>query len=129
MKIGLLIFFILSLLSVHGQTEQTYQVRTIAFYNLENLFDTKNDTLTFDDDRTPEGKDNWTDERYQRKLHNMAQTLSEIGYSKTGSAPDIIGICEVENIEVIQDLLVSNSLKNLGYDIVTQNHVLSGTFF
>ncbi|AYN69496.1 endonuclease/exonuclease/phosphatase family protein [Euzebyella marina] len=118
MKIGLLIYFILSLLSVHGQTEQTYQVRTIAFYNLENLFDTKNDTLTFDDDRTPEGKDNWTDERYQKKLHNMAQTLSEIGSSNTGTAPDIIGICEVENIEVIQDLLVSKSLKNLGYEIV-----------
>ncbi|MGJ8714939.1 MAG: hypothetical protein ACSHXG_07550 [Maribacter stanieri] len=59
--------FFLYPLCLLAQDGSTYQIRTIAFYNLENLFDTKNDTLIFDDDRTPTGKDNWTEERYQQK--------------------------------------------------------------
>ena len=46
-------------LSMQAQTKQ-YKVRTVAFYNVENLFDTINDPKKFDDDRTPEGKDHWT---------------------------------------------------------------------
>ena len=55
---------------VLAQEAKTYKIRTVAFYNLENLFDTVNDSLTFDDDRTPDGKDNWTIERYNHKIEN-----------------------------------------------------------
>ena len=44
-----------------AQSEKIYTIQTIAFYNVENLFDTENDPITFDDDRTPTGKDRWTD--------------------------------------------------------------------
>ena len=101
-----------------AQEKKQYKVRTIAFYNLENLFDTENDTLIFDDDRTPEGKDNWTLERYNRKLDNLSKVLSEIGSDVTKTSPDIIGICEVENLKVIEDLVNHSGLLSKNYGIV-----------
>ena len=100
------------------QEKKQYKVRTIAFYNVENLFDIKNDTLVFDDDRTPEGKDNWTEERYRHKLANIAKVISEIGSEKTKTSPDIVGLCEVENKQVIEDLIDHPLLRQKGYAIV-----------
>lgn len=99
-----------------GQTQ--YQIRTVAFYNVENLFDIENDSLTFDDDRTPEGKDRWTKERYEHKISNISRVLSEIGKDVTGSSPDIIGLCEVENDQVIEDLIAHPHLIDKNYGIV-----------
>ncbi len=98
--------------------KKNYQIRTIAFYNLENLFDTKNDSLTYDDDRTPDGKDNWTVERYQKKLNQIAQVISEIGFELTGASPDVIGLCEVENRDVLNDLVAQPALNDAQYGIV-----------
>ncbi|QLG45567.1 endonuclease/exonuclease/phosphatase family protein [Costertonia aggregata] len=97
---------------------KTYKVRTIAFYNVENLFDTKNDSLIFDDDRTPEGKDHWTLERYENKLKNISQVLSEIGANVTKTSPDIIGVCEIENKQVLEDLIHQPKLRDKDYGIV-----------
>ena len=82
-----------------------YKVNTIAFYNLENLFDYEDDPLTFDDDRTPSGKDHWTEEIYHSKLKNLAKVISEIGNELTGTSPTIIGVCEIENRKVLEDLV------------------------
>lgn len=98
--------------------QTTYRVRTIAFYNVENLFDTKNDSLTFDDDRTPEGKDNWTIGRYEKKIANIAKVLSEIGSVITKTSPDIIGLCEIENKWVVEDLIHHKILNNKNYGII-----------
>lgn len=112
-----LLFFIVCM--GYAQTSgEKYKIRTIAFYNLENLFDTKNDTLIFDDDRTPEGKDNWTIERYQNKLTNLSKVLSEIGAINNTTSPDIIGVCEVENRQVLIDLTNHPNLKEKNYGIV-----------
>ncbi len=97
---------------------KSYEVRTVAFYNLENLFDTKNDTLIFDDDRTPEGKDNWTEERYLQKIENLSKVISEIGSLANASAPDIVGVCEVENLDVLQDLIQHRNLAPSNYGII-----------
>ncbi len=115
-QVFLLIFSFSFALS--AQNEKQYKVRTIAFYNLENLFDIENDTMTLDDDRTPEGRDNWTLERYQKKLTNMAQVISEIGNELTKTSPDVIGICEVENRRVIEDLVNEPALQSKNYGIV-----------
>ncbi|MFS4454597.1 endonuclease/exonuclease/phosphatase family protein [Maribacter sp. 2304DJ31-5] len=101
-----------------GQNDPRYKLRTIAFYNLENLFDTKNDTLVFDDDRTPEGKDNWTLERYQKKLAHLSKVIAQIGAEKRSYAPDIVGVCEVENKQVLVDLIDYPNLREKNYGIV-----------
>ncbi|OAD90386.1 endonuclease [Aequorivita soesokkakensis] len=101
-----------------SQTEKEYKINTIAFYNLENLFDYEDDPITFDDDRTPEGKDHWTQEIYEAKLANMAKVISEIGADVTGTSPAIIGVSEIENRRVLEDLLNQKPLVNKNYGIV-----------
>ncbi|MEZ4875361.1 MAG: endonuclease/exonuclease/phosphatase family protein [Flavobacteriaceae bacterium] len=103
---------------ITAQEKKSYKINTVAFYNLENLFDFEDDPLIFDDDRTPNGKDHWTEELYNAKLKNMAQVISEIGKEDTGTSPTIIGVCEVENLRVLEDLLNQEALKGKDYGIV-----------
>ncbi len=105
-------------LTVAAQEKQTYKIQTIAFYNLENLFDFEDDPLTFDDDRTPEGKDHWTEKAYQAKLKNMARVISEIGTEITGTSPTVIGVCEIENRRVLDDLINQEPLLQKEYGII-----------
>ena len=118
MNFRLIPLFLLLTFWANSQENKSYRIRTIAFYNLENLFDIENDTLIFDDDRTPEGKDHWTLERYNKKLDHLSQVLSEIGSSTSKTSPDIIGICEVENRRVVEDLINHPNLISKGYGIV-----------
>jgi len=117
-KTPLLIVLILTVTTVFSQEKKAYKVNTIAFYNLENLFDTENDPLTYDDDRTPDGKDHWTEEIYQDKLKNMAKVIAEIGAEVSGSAPTIIGVCETENRKVLEDLVNQETLVEQDYGII-----------
>ena len=90
----------------------------IAFYNLENLFDTIDSQGVDDLEFTPGGERQWTSERYLFKIDQVAKVLSMIGpgYGLPGSS--IIGLCEVENIGVVRDLLNSRYLRDKGYSIV-----------
>jgi len=106
--------------SIHnffGQ-EKEYDIRTIAFYNVENLFDTINNPKTFDDDRTPKGKDKYTSKVYWDKIEKLSRVLSEIGSKETNTSPVVLGICEVENKKVVEDLIASEKLKQKHYGIV-----------
>lgn len=98
--------------------EKKYMVRTVAFYNVENLFDTINDPKTFDDDRTPGGADRWTSKVYKDHVQKIAKVISEIGGDVTQQAPDIVGLCEIENESVIVDLINTDYLKKYNYGIV-----------
>jgi len=118
-------FFILFIFSafqaVFGQEKQEkqdFKVITVAFYNLENLFDTKNDPITFDDDRTPDGKDHWTETIYAEKSKNMAFVISQIGEEVAQNSPAILGVAEIENRKVLEDLVNQPSLRQQNYGIV-----------
>ncbi len=87
---------------------------TIAFYNVENLFDTINDPNTWDDDFTPEGKLEYSAKRYETKLLNLSNVLSSIDKN---SFPAIIGLCEVENRSVLDALINQEKLKSADYGI------------
>jgi endonuclease/exonuclease/phosphatase family metal-dependent hydrolase len=86
----------------------------LAFYNVENLFDIYNDPTTLDDDFTPTGRLHWTKERYQTKLKNLSTVISRI----ENYAPDILGLCEVENKQVLEDLVNTDYLRLKDYGIV-----------
>lgn len=101
-----------------AQEKKEYQINTIAFYNLENLFDTENDPITFDDDRTPDGKDHWTKEIYTDKVKNMARVISQIGADVAKNSPAIIGVAEIENRKVVEDLVNDKSLLSKDYGII-----------
>lgn len=105
-------------LSSQETAKRNFLIRTIAFYNLENLFDTHNDSLTFDDDRTPEGADRWTRARLNLKLIRISRVLSEIGIGKGVHPPDLIGVCEVENKELLEKLIQQPVLRSIPYGII-----------
>lgn len=113
-----LIFIYLFTTQSLGQEEKKYLLRTIAFYNVENLFDTENDPFTFDDDRTPTGKDRWTEEKYEDKLKKLSFVISDIGREQSGISPAIIGVCEIENYKVLEDLTNQPLLSAHNYGIV-----------
>ncbi|MEO6167966.1 MAG: endonuclease/exonuclease/phosphatase family protein [Chitinophagales bacterium] len=87
----------------------------IAFYNVENLFDTHDDPGTDDAEFLPEGKNNWTNERYKTKSDNIAHVIGEMN---EGKGADIVGLSEVENMDVIKDLVSHPQLKGMDYGIV-----------
>ncbi|MBC3845872.1 endonuclease [Winogradskyella echinorum] len=91
---------------------------SIAFYNIENLFDIENDPNTNDDDFLPTSKKRWTQKRYQNKLMKLGSVISKIGEDKTNTAPAIIGLAEVENSKVLSDLVRSKNLINEAYSYV-----------
>lgn len=87
---------------------------TVAFYNVENLFDTKNTPGGNDAEFTPEGKNKWTEERYNKKLDDISKVLSSINKKEL---PEIIGLCEIENREVLDDLVKTELLSGGDYKI------------
>lgn len=83
----------------------------VGFYNLENLFDTINDPKTIDEEFLPEGANNWTDERYAIKLANMSKVIASF-------YPDILGVSEIENRKVLEDLVAHPNIASKRYQIV-----------
>jgi hypothetical protein len=102
---------------VNAQGKQA-KVVCVAFYNLENLFDTIDDPNVDDFEFTPEGPSQWTSKRYYVKLSHMAEVISQIGDEYTKVGPVFIGVSEVENRGVVQDLVNTAPLKSMGYSFV-----------
>lgn len=98
--------------------DKTTETYTIAFYNIENLFDIDNDPLTHDDDFLPTSVNRWTPKRYQNKLKKLGTVISQIGVENTDVAPAIIGLAEVENQKVLSDLVNSKNLIKENYSYV-----------
>tara|TARA_B100000780_G_scaffold19574_2_gene12657 strand:+ start:2986 stop:4107 length:1122 start_codon:yes stop_codon:yes gene_type:complete len=95
-----------------------YTIRTVAFYNLENLFDTIND-VTKNDEASPmmELRANRS-KVYWDKIDKLASVISQIGKDKSNTSPAILGVCEVENRAVLEDLVNSDRLKSKRYGII-----------
>lgn len=87
---------------------------TVAFYNVENLFDTIQGANPRDNDFIPTSKKQWNSKRYQKKINDIGKVLSSINKA---DLPEIIGLCEVENQSVLKDLVNSPLLKDGKYQI------------
>ena len=87
----------------------------VMFYNVENLFDTENDSLKLDDEFTPFGDKHWTHAKYIAKLKNISRVILEAG---GWNPPFVIGLCEVENKKVLSDLVWKTGLNHLNYHII-----------
>ena len=120
MKTHRLLFFIFMICNL-GIAQKKYNIHTIAFYNLENLFDTKDDPNTFDEDFLPGGSMNWTEKNYQKKLDLLSYAISQIGTAENKNSPTVLGVCEIENKEVLEDLVLHENIIAKGYKIVHFN--------
>ena len=83
-------------------------ILSIAFYNIDNLYDDVDDTDHDDQDFTPNGQYQWTSERYHQKLDNMAKVVAQLANNK---APDVLGVCELESAKALEDLINTGDLK------------------
>jgi len=91
---------------------------TVAFYNVENLFDTVNNPLTADNDYTPLGKLKWNAKRYQHKIKKITSVISQMGENESAFPPVILGLVEVENAKVVKDLTRHKNLSKFNYSYV-----------
>ena len=116
-KHSFLLIFLFSLINKGISQEKKFELHTIAFYNLENLFDTINDPIINDEEYLP--AKGWTNKNYRKKLDNLSRVLIEIGTSnQQKSSPTIIGVCEIENRRVLEDLVKHPRLIDKNYKIV-----------
>jgi predicted extracellular nuclease len=112
----LCVTFVIGCQKSHNVTNQKRdnQQLVIGFYNVENLFDLANDPATNDEDFTPAGKLQWTEERYLTKLSHIAQVMDSL----PGALPIAMGLCEIENRSVLNDLIKQEKIVAGNYQIV-----------
>ena len=119
LNFSIIILFLLVFISVNAQEKKKFKIHTVAFYNLENLFDTINDPLKFDE-ASPIMEMNEANraEVYENKVRNMARVVADIGNEDTKNTPAIIGVSEVENRQVLVDLVNDPQLLHKDYGII-----------
>lgn len=85
--------------------KKSYKISCIAFYNLENLFDTINDPTINDEEYLPDGGNHWGTVKYVNKVKNMAYALSQLGLDEDPRGAAVIGVSEIENRAVLEDVV------------------------
>lgn len=120
MRKYLLFLFLICALALSAQNKKVI-IHPVAFYNLENLFDTIHQPGVLDEEFTPQGSTRWTSMKYKNKLKNLSYAIGQFGTDgpfPTPSGPAIIGVSEVENIGVMLDLIHTGKLAERNYQIV-----------
>ncbi len=123
MKLNLLLFASFIFLffgnnEKHTLCSQSEPEFRFMFYNTENLFDTYNDSLTQDDDFLPEGNYHWTRKRFNDKINKIYKVIALIG---GWNPPDIVGLCEIENRYVLEQLTQNTPLLKHNYQVIHKN--------
>lgn len=98
--------------------KKAYVPALIGFYNVENLFDTLDTPEVNDAEYTPNSAKLWGTERYMRKLDRLAQVIGEMGKDVDPRGLAIIGLAEVENKQVVEDLANAPAIRSRGYKVV-----------
>ncbi len=109
----LIVFFLFFYL--HSSAQQNTSEFSILFYNVENLFDAKDDLQNEDDGFTPEGDMHWTNKRLTAKLLNLSKAILN---ASDWSVPDIVVFAEIENKDVLEKLIHNTPLKSYPYKII-----------
>lgn len=100
------------------QNQKQYQVCGVAFYNLENLFDTINANGSYDLEYSPEGAKKWDGRKYWAKISNMSYAISQLTSAHTPNGPAIIGVSEIENESVLRDLVKADAIKKWHLQVI-----------
>lgn len=118
MKKTLLLIIACATIFTGFSQDKKYKIRTLAFYNLENLFDTIND-VSKNDEASPmmELKGNRT-KVYKDKLDKLAFVIEQLGKEKSNTSPAILGVSEIENRQVLEDLTKTDLIRKKRYEII-----------
>lgn len=99
-------------------TKKQFMVLGVAFYNLENLFDTINNNGKYDLEFSPNGAKKWDGKKYWSKINNMAYAISQMTTKTMPMGPAIIGVSEIENKSVLDDLVKNEQIKDWHLQVV-----------
>lgn len=116
-NISLFAFLLLFVVSAMAQ-EKRYEVYSVGFYNLENLFDTIHDKGKNDYEFLPDGTNKWGTLKYTNKQKNMATVLNEMGTDLLPVGMAAVGVSEIENSRVLEDLVKHEVLAPRGWDYI-----------
>ena len=115
----LLTFLLSSFLLVFSLSAQrNYDVATVGFYNLENLFDTLDTPDVRDSEFTPLGDKRYGAKIYEEKQNNLARVVAEIGTDISPDGLAVLGVCEIENRDVLEDFIRHPNFQRRNYRIV-----------
>lgn len=95
-----------------------FKVYGVAFYNLENLFDTINNNGNYDLEYSPEGAKRWDGRKYRSKINNLARVIASMKTATTPMGPAVIGVSEIENRSVLEDLVADPQIAKWDLQIV-----------
>lgn len=107
--------------SYSQEKDRPYFFSGIGFWNLENLYDTIDDPLTSDEEFLPGGSNQWNAEKYAVKLKNLSEVIARMGAEISSEGLMALGVAEIENQSVLQDLVNTEKLKPFNYQIVHYN--------
>ncbi|MCA1758040.1 MAG: endonuclease/exonuclease/phosphatase family protein [Bacteroidales bacterium] len=111
--------FFLTLLFISVFSQENFKAGVIAFYNVENVFDTINTEGVLDEEFTPDGPNMWTGKRYLEKLDRLATVIAGIGSDEgIPGGPAILGVSEIENRSVLEDLAAHPRLADADYKVI-----------
>lgn len=113
-KCCLLLTLIIFSLEIIAQRNER-NLYSVAFYNVENLFDTIHDANKNDAEFLPNGRYEWGTKKYTSKLKRLAQVISELSRDEVPEGPAFIGVAEIENSRVLDDLLSQPSMNQYRY--------------
>lgn len=105
-------FALSSSIAAQERADSAYRM---VFYNTENLFDNEDDTLTDDDDFLPGGVMRWNYPRYRNKINSIYKVIAASGNLEP---PVLVGLCEIENRKVLEELIYNTYLSHYNYAIV-----------
>lgn len=117
-KLLIIAIFLVLVTDVWSQDDKKFKIHTVAFYNLENLFDTINDPNKFDEASPIMEMNTGRSEVYKKKVQNMARVIADIGADGAGNTPAIVGVAEVENQSVLVDVVNDPQLFRKNYGII-----------
>lgn len=117
-KTGIAIALLLAMLLPAGATARKVATYGVAFYNLENLFDTINNNGKYDLEFSPQGSRKWDGRKYKSKLKRLAYSISQMTTKTTPEGPAVIGVSEIENITVLNDLVKTGDLAQRGLKVI-----------
>lgn len=106
------------MLPLSGWSKDKYQMFGVAFYNLENLFDTINNNGKYDQEFSPQGSKKWDGKKYWSKIKNLGYAISQMTTRNTPMGPAVIGCSEIENITVLQDLVKADAIKDWNLQVI-----------
>jgi len=98
--------------------KQSYKTEVVAFYNLENFFDTVDNPLINDNEFTPKGEKNYNSSIYYSKIEHLATVISQLGTEINPDGPAILGAAEIENDTVLSDLVKNPLISKRNYQFV-----------